>query len=69
MSGAEVSQALHISEVDVRVALHRARTQIKAWLGTVADHGTSEAFHFAGERCDRIVGTVFAELAFEAGRE
>ena len=69
MSGSEVSEALDISEVDVRVALYRARTRIKAWLGTVADHATTEAFGFAGERCDRIVREVFARLPLGAGQE
>lgn len=62
MSGSEVSDALAISEVDVRVALHRARARIKTWLGTVADHATREAFGFAGDRCDRIVREVFLRL-------
>jgi len=62
MTGAEVSQALDISEVDVRVALHRARTRLKAWVGAASDRGASEAFGFAGERCDRIVKNVLSRL-------
>jgi RNA polymerase sigma-70 factor (ECF subfamily) len=64
MSGSEVSDTLGLSEVHVRVALHRARAQIKAWLGERADRATIEAFGFAGERCDRIVATVLGRLGW-----
>lgn len=62
MSGAETADSLGIEEGAVRVRLHRARGLMRARLGDQAKDCYPEAFHFAGERCDRIVERTLAEL-------
>lgn len=72
MSGAETSRCLGIEEGAVRVRLHRARGQLRRWLGHRAADVLVEPFAFAGDRCDRIVRGVFVLLAREyhlQGRE
>lgn len=63
MSSAETGAALEVSETVVRVRLHRARAQLREWIGAHASSALDETFSFAGERCDRIVAGVLARLA------
>jgi RNA polymerase sigma-70 factor (ECF subfamily) len=51
----ETAECLELSEEAVRVRLHRARKALREWLYERADTLAADAFHFAGERCDRIV--------------
>lgn len=62
MSSAEVGEHLGISEGSVRVRLHRARERLKDYLEGHADAAVRETFAFAGERCNRIVRSVFEKL-------
>jgi len=63
MSGAETAASLSIEEGAVRVRLHRARTQLRGWLGRQAELHLRETFSFAGDRCDRIVARTLERLA------
>jgi RNA polymerase sigma-70 factor (ECF subfamily) len=51
----ECADVLDMSEEAVRVRLHRARKALRDWLEERADTAAADAFHFAGERCQRIV--------------
>lgn len=62
MSGAETGECLGIEEGAVRVRLHRARGQLRRWLGRRAVQEEARPFAFAGERCDRIVRGVLLRL-------
>lgn len=67
MSTRETADALELSEEAVRVRLHRARHALREWLYERADRLAGEAFHFAGERCDRIVRCVLERIATGRG--
>lgn len=51
---AETAATLSLSEEAVRVRLHRARALMRERLAATVE-ASPDAFHFAGERCDRIV--------------
>jgi RNA polymerase sigma-70 factor, ECF subfamily len=61
---AETAATLGISEAAVRVRLHRARQALQ---GTLSEAMTAapDAFHFAGERCDRMTRAVLTELGLD----
>jgi RNA polymerase sigma-70 factor (ECF subfamily) len=63
MSVEEVSQALDIPETTVRTRFFRARSLLREGLSQDLDMALSDAFHFDGERCNRIVASVWARLA------
>lgn len=63
MSVSETAVALGIPEATVRTRFFRAKMQLSAALAPEADDAFSEAFAFAGERCDRIVAGVLASIA------
>lgn len=56
---AETATCLGIKEEAVRVRLHRARQA----LADMVDTGLTEAWRFAGARCDRIVEAVMRAIA------
>lgn len=62
MSVEETALALEIPEATVRTRFFRARSQLRESLSRELDHALNEVFHFAGERCDRIVANVLARL-------
>lgn len=57
----EVATILGITEVNVRVRLHRARQAMRGRM-VASDIALPAAFAFAGERCDRIVARVLAAV-------
>jgi len=61
LNTAEAAAALDISEEAVRVRLHRARHLLQERLSSVM-RVAPDAFHFAGERCDRLVLSVCDRL-------
>ena len=61
----EAAAILQIPEATVRSRFFRARSLLREGLASEADLATSEAFAFAGERCDRVVATVLQRLAKE----
>jgi RNA polymerase sigma-70 factor, ECF subfamily len=68
MSVEEAAISLGISPVTVRTRYFRARSLLREALAREIDFAFEEAFAFAGERCDRIVAGVLAQLK-ESGRE
>ena len=58
-----IAECLGIPEATVRTRHFRARSLLRESLSRDIDSALEGAFRFAGERCDRIVGTVFARLS------
>lgn len=65
MSTTEAAEALSLSEENLRVRLHRARGALRDRLVDELGVAAGEAFGFDGERCDRMVETVLADLRRE----
>jgi len=63
MSVEEVAAVLELPEATVRTRFFRARGLLREGLSRDVDLGISDAFSFAGERCDRIVAGVLSRLA------
>jgi RNA polymerase sigma-70 factor (ECF subfamily) len=64
LTTAETATLLAISQEAVRVRLHRARSLLQEQIASVLAWAP-EAFHFGGERCNRMVRSVFRELGIE----
>ncbi len=62
MSVEEAAAALGIPEATVRTRFFRARGLLRESLSRELDIALDQAFHFAGERCDRITERVLARL-------
>ena len=62
MTTAEASEALGISEENVKVRLHRARAALRSGLASSAIRETQHVFSFHASRCDRVVRNVFLRL-------
>ena len=62
MTVEETAVALGIPEATVRTRFFRARSMLRESLSRSLDTALSDAFHFAGERCDRITEAVMARL-------
>jgi RNA polymerase sigma-70 factor (ECF subfamily) len=58
----ETAAVLEIPEATVRTRFFRARALLRESLAREVDRGLEDAFGFAGERCDRIVANVLAEV-------
>lgn len=56
MSIEKISELISISEVNVKVRLHRARTMMKEYISQNID--VTELFTFGNERCDRVADNV-----------
>ncbi|HSD63860.1 MAG TPA: RNA polymerase sigma factor [Ignavibacteriaceae bacterium] len=56
MSIEKVAEAISISQVNVKVRLHRARTMMREFIGQ--DFDVTELFTFGNERCDRVADNV-----------
>lgn len=61
LNTAETAASLGLNQEAVRVRLHRARALMRERLSTVMQAGP-DAFHFAGERCERITLGVLDKL-------
>ena len=68
LSVEEVSDALQLPEATVRTRYFRARGLLRESLSRDIDLAMSDAFSFAGARCDRIVAGVLAKLAEDRNR-
>ena len=66
LSVEETAQALEIPEATVRTRFFRARALLRESLSREMDTALSQAFHFAGERCERITERVMQRLRTEA---
>ena len=62
LSVEEVSEALGLPQATVRTRFFRARGLLREGLARDVDRAVADAFSFDGERCDRIVATVMAQL-------
>ena len=62
MSVQETADCLSIPSATVRTRLFRARTLLREALARDLDAATLDVFGFAGERCDRIVTGVLAQV-------
>jgi RNA polymerase sigma-70 factor (ECF subfamily) len=65
MSVAETAACLEIPEDTVKTRLHRARRLLRDDLVQQLDIATTDAFAFAGARCDRMVEQVLRRLEEE----
>jgi RNA polymerase sigma-70 factor (ECF subfamily) len=63
MSTEETAKCLNLTEENVKVRLHRARTRLRKQLYEAAGATTAHCFQFHALRCDRIVSNVFQVLA------
>ena len=63
LSVEQVADALQLPEATVRTRYFRARGLLREGLSRDIDVAMSDAFSFAGARCDRIVASVLARLA------
>ncbi len=62
LSVEEAAAVLNIPEATVRTRFFRARSLLRESLSRELDVALGSAFHFAGERCDRITERVIARL-------
>ena len=62
MSTTETANCLELTEETVKIRLHRARQMLQNQLYALAGATSSQAFQFMGQRCDRVVCTVFERL-------
>ena len=58
----ETAACLGIPAATVRSRLFRARALLRESLARDVDMATSDAFGFAGARCDRVVARVLAAI-------
>lgn len=58
----ETAESLGISEATVKVRLHRARAMLRREIYERTGAASAAAFEFMGERCDRMVAVVLAEI-------
>lgn len=62
MSSREVAECTGVSELLVRVRLHRARHQVRLFLGRAVDAAAARPYAFAGERCARLTQRVLTAI-------
>lgn len=60
MSGAEVAHCLDITESNVKVRLHRAKSMLKESIWGA--HAGAAAFEFGNSHCDQLVAAVMARI-------
>ena len=63
LSTADTAECLQISEENVKVRLHRARTLLRRELYSRTGRALTESFQFHAVRCDRVVRNVFERIA------
>lgn len=66
LNTADTAESLGLSEENVKVRLHRARTMLREELFLRAGAGSYAAFQFPAPRCNRVVAAVFARIAPDA---
>jgi RNA polymerase sigma-70 factor (ECF subfamily) len=62
MSTFETAEALEITEENVKIRLHRARSILRSKLLSHVTSSTKQVFEFGAGRCDRIVQSVFSRI-------
>lgn len=63
LSTAETAEVLDLSEANVKVRLHRARTRLRADIDRRLGTAARKLFAFAGHRCDRTVAAVLERIS------
>jgi RNA polymerase sigma-70 factor (ECF subfamily) len=63
MSTMETAEALELSEDNVKIRLHRARSLLREELLARVHESRSKVFPFMGERCDRVVKAVLTTIS------
>jgi RNA polymerase sigma-70 factor (ECF subfamily) len=63
LSTSETAAVLDLSEVNVKVRLHRARAMVRKQLFAQAGAEAPSAFGFMGARCDRVVAAVMGRIS------
>lgn len=63
---AEVAEALELTEVAVKVRLHRARSTLRREVDRRIGAAAGELYGFAGARCDRVVEGVLRRLGLSS---
>jgi RNA polymerase sigma-70 factor, ECF subfamily len=63
----ETAASLELSESNVKVRLHRARSLLKERIDEQIGAGVRQVYQFDGERCDRIVKAVLQRLSRQFG--
>jgi RNA polymerase sigma-70 factor (ECF subfamily) len=63
MSTSETAESLGLSEENVKVRLHRARTMLREGLYSRVGAVSLAAFQFPAPRCNRVVEAVFKRIA------
>jgi RNA polymerase sigma-70 factor (ECF subfamily) len=58
----EAAQCLELTEANLKVRLHRARTMLRDRIDALIGAEVRQLYQFGGERCDRIVRAVLARL-------
>jgi RNA polymerase sigma-70 factor (ECF subfamily) len=58
----ESANCLQLTEANVKVRLHRARTMLRNQIDRQIGVEARQLYEFGGERCDRIVGAVLARI-------
>jgi RNA polymerase sigma-70 factor (ECF subfamily) len=68
MSTTDTANVLEITEENVKVRLHRARSLLRKSLYARAGMERKEAFNFHAVRCDRVVKNVFERIKKQAAK-
>jgi RNA polymerase sigma-70 factor (ECF subfamily) len=68
LSTSETAAALSLTEENVKVRLHRGRSLMRRDLLARVGNSTKEVFPFMGQRCDRVVKSVFGRLSTNMDR-
>jgi RNA polymerase sigma-70 factor (ECF subfamily) len=63
----ETAECLDLTEANVKVRLHRARSLLKQRIDEQIGAGVRQIYQFDGDRCDRIVKAVIARLSRRFG--
>jgi RNA polymerase sigma-70 factor (ECF subfamily) len=63
----ETAECLDLTEANVKVRLHRARSLLQQRIDEQIGAGIRQVYQFDGERCDRIVRTVIERLSRRFG--
>jgi RNA polymerase sigma-70 factor (ECF subfamily) len=66
LSTAETAECLELSEISVKVRLHRARSLLRKRIYEQTGAASAGAFQFLGVRCDRMVSSVLERIEARA---
>ena len=58
----EAATCLEISEANVKVRLHRARTMLQSFIDREIGQEARQLYEFGGDRCDRLVRAVLSRI-------